>query len=47
MLKCNCGWSGVNLIQIYEINRSACPKCVLIFQGIFANNPIYEPDSVK
>jgi len=47
MLKCNCGWFGVNLIPVYEINRSARPECGLIFQGIPADNAIYEPDLVK
>ena len=47
MLKCNCGWSGINLVPVYEINRSACPKCGMIFQGISADNAIYESDPIK
>jgi len=41
MLKCNCGWLGVNLVPDYENNKAMCPICNTVFQGIPAKNAIY------
>jgi len=41
MLKCNCGWSGVNLKPDYQTNTAHCPMCNTTFKGIPAENAIY------
>lgn len=40
MLKCNCGWEGVNLIPSPLTNTAHCPKCKIAFQGIEAKDAI-------
>jgi hypothetical protein len=36
MLKCKCGWTGVNLRPNYFRNTAHCPKCDVVFAGITA-----------
>jgi len=40
MLKCNCGWEGINLIPSPLTNTAHCPQCKIVFQGIEAKDAI-------
>lgn len=44
MLKCRCGWFGINLVPNRKDNTARCPKCGIIFKGISAENAIYSTD---
>jgi len=46
MLRCNCGYMGVNLIPNYEDNTARCPECNRVFVGIPAENAIYDENIV-
>lgn len=40
MLKCCCGWLGVNLIPNEEDDTARCPECSIPFEGITADEAI-------
>jgi len=40
VLKCSCGWMGVNLVPHRGDNTARCPKCSAVFKGIPANRAI-------
>jgi len=43
MLKCSCGWEGVNLVPCFPTNTAHCPNCHRIFEGIPARRAISQP----
>lgn len=48
MLDCTCGYIGVNLKPNYDDNTARCPGCETIFQGIPAEDALYDDfSSVK
>ena len=44
MLKCSCGWVGVNLRPDHEHNTALCPSCGAVFKGITADRAVCVSD---
>ena len=40
ILKCGCGWQGINLIPNYEDDTARCPWCNAVFKDIPAESAI-------
>lgn len=43
MLKCSCGWEGVNLVPCFATDTAHCPNCHRIFEDIPAKRAISQP----
>ena len=37
ILKCGCGWEGINLTPDHKSNTARCPRCNAIFEDIPAD----------
>ena len=40
MLKCCCGWRGINLVPCHDDDTARCPECNVMFHGILAEDAI-------